>query len=515
MSIQKIIMRNRWLTNKFMSALPASVHDEKGKKYALKVAKKAASQTKAYPKFIKEHGIEPDSIKSFDDFQRLPVTDKKNYLDYEKFPLRELCLDGLVAKAYTIEKSSGYSGKSYYWLRLPEEDEMFPKYLEYAFTQFYKIDKKSTLVLVTLALGTWTSGEKMSQALREVAATGRYPLTVMSPGTNIEEILEIVRNLSGSYEQTVIVGYPPLIKTVVEDGIKQGINWQGCHVKIGLGGEGYSEEWREYIAEKIGVDSNRDLLAISGGYGAADVGMTVGREYPLTVLIRKLCMKDKELAKQLFYYGGAKGNTLPSLLQYNPGGCFIEEINGELVFTTLSGIPLVRYNIHDRGGVTPFSDVMKTLYDFGYDPFELLREKGYGREQVWNLPFFYCFGRSDGTVFVGGANVYTENIETILSRAGDSNILGYKISSTADECFNNRLLVLLEHKRESLSESMMADLVNKYRRVLVEGLKRENQEFCNVCRTTPQLAVPVITIYPYGSGPFAADKGKIKRKYTA
>ncbi len=116
-----------------------------------------------------------------------------------------------------------------------------------------------------------------------------------------------------------------------------------------------------------------DLLAISGGYGAADVGMTVGREYPVTVLIRRLCAKDEELASTLFFGGQETDGTLPSLLQYNPATVFAEEVDGELVFTALSGIPIVRYNIHDRGGVLPFARVMQAARDRGYDLSAMLR----------------------------------------------------------------------------------------------------------------------------------------------
>jgi len=513
MAIQKYIMKNRKLANFVMSHLPAAVHEKKGKKYAVKVAKTAREKVKAYKEFLKEKNFK-DGVNSFEDFQKLPITDKKNYIDYKKFTLSELALDGNFAQAYTIEKSSGHSGKSYYWLRLPQEDELFPSYLEFAFAQFYHMDKKSTLVLMTLALGTWTSGEKMAQALREVAATGKYPLTVMAPGTNVEEILEIVKDIADNYDQTIIVGYPPFVKTVIDEGVDKGIDWEKYNVKLGLGGEGYSEEWRNHMAQKIGVDPDKDLLAISGGYGAADVGMTVGREYPLTVIVRRLCMKDKKLAEKLFHSGNAKGNTLPSLLQYNPATVFAEEIKGELVFTALTGVPIVRYNIHDRGGIIPFEKIMRILDEFGYDPVKLVEEKGYTKNDIWKFPFFYCYGRSDGTVHVGGLNVYPENIEVILNSCKDTEIKGYKLLSVMDEGFGQRLHILLEHKNGNLTEAENSNLSEKYKRTMINGLREVNKEFKKLYDTTPQLAAPVIELYGYSSGPFKTDKNKIKNKYT-
>ncbi len=238
-----------------MSRIPAESHEKRGREYALKVAQAAAADTRAYPRFLREQLGELPTLSSFEDFGNLPLTDKKNYINYDRFPLDELCLGADPSRAYTIEKSSGHSGNCYYWFRTPAEDAMFPTYLEFAFAQFYGIETKRTLVLITLALGTWTSGEKMAQALREVAATGKYPLTVMAPGMHAGEVLEIVRDLSPLYDQTVIVGYPPFLKAVVDDGVREGLDWPSFNVRLGLGGEGYSEQWRDQMGARLGSSS--------------------------------------------------------------------------------------------------------------------------------------------------------------------------------------------------------------------------------------------------------------------
>ena len=100
---------------------------------------------------------------------------------------------------------------------------------------------------------------------------------------------------------------------------------------------------------------------MSGGYGAADIGMTIGREYAATVIIRKLCTKDPDLARELFHDSRGNHSTLPSLVQYNPATCYVESVDNELVFTVLSGVPLVRYNIGDSGGVIGFEEMLAAL----------------------------------------------------------------------------------------------------------------------------------------------------------
>ena len=238
MSIQSFIMSYPKLTRLFMSNMSASFWYKQGQKNALKVFKESAENSPAYRDFLKINKIKPQSIQTIADFENLPVLNKKNYV--AKYPLEELSFEGKLSSKYTVEKSSGYGGGSFFWPRLAEEDAIFPKYIEYAFVQFYGIDKKSTLVILTLALGTWTSGEKMAEALRMAAKKPNYKMTVITPGANQEEVIEIVKTLSKQYEQTVIVGYPPFIKSVIDEGIRHRISWKKLNTKLGLGGEGYS-----------------------------------------------------------------------------------------------------------------------------------------------------------------------------------------------------------------------------------------------------------------------------------
>ena len=512
MGLQKLVMGNRKLTNLMMSRMPASAHVGRGEKRALEVARAAIERTAAYPEHLLIAGAPAGVPKTMDAFHRLPVIDKHSYVD--QYSLPDLALDGRFSCAYTIERSSGHSGGSFYWLRLPEEDALFPQYLEHAFSQFYGMGERSTLVLITLALGTWTSGEKMAQALRQVAAKGRYELTVMAPGTDVDEILEIVGDLGSHYDQVVMVGYPPFLKTVIDEGIRTGIDWKSMNVKLGLGGEGYSEQWRAHVGAQLGIDVSKDLLAISGGYGAADVGMSIGREYPLTVLLRQLCVEDLALAQALFGDKAARSGTLPGLVQYNPATSYIEEIEGELVFTVMSGIPLVRYNIHDSGGVLPFDQTLEALKDHGYDIAARLEALGYGSEQLWKLPFFYVFGRSDGTVSIVGANVFPENIQAILSESGDEAIVTFRLSVSTSEEFSQRLVIDMEHHSEDLLESEAALLSEHYRLLLLSGLRRINQDFRDAHDDNPQCADPVVTIHCRRTGPFSARSG-IKNLYIA
>ena len=46
----------------------------------LKVFQKAAATVPAYQSVLKKNKINPRSVKNLDDFKKLPVVDKKNYI---------------------------------------------------------------------------------------------------------------------------------------------------------------------------------------------------------------------------------------------------------------------------------------------------------------------------------------------------------------------------------------------------------------------------------------------------
>lgn len=498
--------RREWATW-FMSTMKGSFWEKQGAKKTLKRFQIVASRVPAYKKLIQEHGINPKEITTIENYKNLPILDKKNYL--KKYELEELCLDGKLSDKYLIDRSSGYSGTSFFWPRMIEEDKDYPTYMKLAYEQFYGIDQKSTLMIITLSLGTWVGGEKISWATREIALSGKHPFTVVTPGTNIDEVLEIVQFFKKKYDQIVIVGYPPFVKNVIDEGTRRGVDWKSFTLKIGLGGEGYSEDWREYVRDNIGMDK-KDLMGIAGGYGAADLGMSVGREYPISVLIRKLANQNKALARELF-----GGESIPSLCQYNPATFYIEAVQNELVFSCLAGIPLVRYNIHDRGGVIPFTKALDIVRSHGFDPIKLLLEHGYTTRDIWKLPFFYVYGRSDGTAIIDGTNVYPDNINPALCSDEGRMIHSYQMEVKQDDKFNEHLYVYLElHPNIPLPKDAEYDsLVIKLHNQVLKSLQKTNTDYSDAYSNNPNTCDPKVKLYEYGQGPFLNSDKAIKLRY--
>ncbi len=86
-----------------------------GEKMALDLFKKCAARVPAYKDFLARNGVDPAGIMTMDDFSRLPITSKSNYI--KQYPLEQLCLDGKIASSYLISSSSGSTGQPTYWPR--------------------------------------------------------------------------------------------------------------------------------------------------------------------------------------------------------------------------------------------------------------------------------------------------------------------------------------------------------------------------------------------------------------
>lgn len=78
----------------------------------------------------------------------------------------------------------------------------------------------------------------------------------------------MIRKLGLSFEQVVLLGYPPFLKDVIDAGPAQGIDWDGLHIRLVMAGEVFSEGPRHLVGERMGgSDPCRDSASL---YGTAD-----------------------------------------------------------------------------------------------------------------------------------------------------------------------------------------------------------------------------------------------------
>jgi len=501
---EKVVTSNPKITDFVFTRSPPGLPRKKGQKKALAAFKVAAEEVPAYKHFLKKHKVDPALVESLADFKTLvPSMDKDNYLD--KYPFDKKCLGGTVKGKFMLDGSSGYHGKPYYWPSFCGQRDLTPSYLEYLAYKYHWFEKdKLTLVIINLGLGLWVAGNMCTCAYREIANRGRFPITVVSPGVDVEGTIELVKEMGRYYDNILFVSYPPLAKVVLEEGIKAGIKWKKHNVSLFVGGEGHSENWRDYIARLLGFRvEGAGLERIVSVFGAADIGGIGGYETPLSIKIRRLARTNKDLSKDLF----GRSDRLPQLFQYSAASNFIEIINGELAFTTLSGIPIVRYNIHDTGGIIRFEDAIEILNKHGYNIKKIMQDENYPEKALLSLDFNFVFGRADGTVTIYGANVFVENIKEALASKDIGQFFSgaFKLETKYSKSENQYLSLTLELAK---GKKATRELARKSVDVVVKLLCKQNSEYKKLYLTQGRRVVPRIKIVSLLEG-----KGQ-KNKYT-
>lgn len=486
---------------KFFANTPAEAWEGLGQKTAMTVFQETA-KIPAYQEFLKLQKFDPGAVNSMEDFAKLPVMDKYNYIQVYGF--NEVNTVKAGQSLYSISLSSGTVDEPTIWPRYFQYEEFLPLVFDLMMRLYWQIDQKSTLAINAYALGPWMAGFSVHSALRPL--TQKYKLTLATTGADIDSIVYTVIKLAKFYDQVIIFSYPTFARTILDRLEDAKVNIKKLNLKIFIAGEGHTVEWRQYINE-LATGDPEDLTCIIDGYGVTDTGLS-GQGSALTNLIRDLAFKNEKLREDLF----GKTDCVPTLFQYNTGTYYIEEINGDVVITTKSTTPLVRYNIHDRGGVIGFRKMIETLNKYGYDYKKLLRKKKLNPDEVvWQQPFVYCFGRRDDTVIIGGANVYPEQIAPVLFNGKIKDIHSFKLATDFDKEQHQLFYVLLELRGGvSYNKKEMAKMKKKYHDLILKQLRDVSLDFAGSYKDDKTQADPKIEIFESGDGPFRDDLNRTK-----
>lgn len=366
---------------------------------------RCVAEVPAYRKFLESRGVNPAEITSFEAFRELPLMGKADYMQAYRLP--ERCFGGSLRGADRVAVSSGSTGQPTFWPRSVAYELDVALRFEQVFHDSFRAHERSTLAVVCFALGNWVGGLYTTSCCWHLANKG-YPLMVATPGNNKAEIFRVVRELAPHFEQTVLLGYPPFVKDVIDAGIAEGIDWTRFNPKLVFAGEVFSEEWRSLMGQRTGsVSPCFDSASL---YGTADGGV-LGNETPLSIAIRRWLAEHPVAARSLF-----GESRLPTLVQYDPASRFFEMHEGTLVVSGENSVPLVRYHIADKGGVIAYDEMWDFLKGQGVaSPGELGLDN---EESLRHLPFVYVFGRADFTVSYYGANIYPENVTVGLEQPG-------------------------------------------------------------------------------------------------
>ncbi len=490
---------------RLLKTKPERYWNKWGEERALTLFHAMALRVPAYKDFLKKYRVRPSTIKTITDFRQIPTIDKDNYL--RRYPLPSLCWGGnLNKKATTISATSGSTGEPFYFPREKEQDLQYAATAELYLLNNFQIDKKSTLYIDCFGMGVWIGGVFTYEAIRLVAERGKYKLHIITPGIFKEETLRAVKRLGPLYDQILIGGYPPLVKDLIDDGIRKGVQWEKFDLGIIFSAEGFDELFRNYIIKKARLKN--PYMSTLNHYGSVDLG-TMAHETPLSIYIRRKATHRHQLFSALF----GETQTMPTLCQYNPIQFYFESIDQHLICSSYSGIPLTRYDLKDIGGVIPY-EVMKNKINTLHIPLLNELRGAHIANTAWHLPFVYIFERSDFIVKLYGANIYPGTIRKALqSYKTASFVTGKFLMRIRRDARQNQLLEInIELKSDIKPTAHLSSLIQK---TVVNLLLEENSEYTSNYKGDPKKQQPVIVLWKYEDSLFfkPGTKQKWIQKY--
>ena len=316
----------------------------KEQKHVVDIFNKVSSSCLAYKKHLESYKIDCKKINFLD----LPICDKDGYT--QKYSLEDRMYEGkCLADYYMICTSSGSTAEPTIWPR----DYDYDQGLEPPHTRFlenhFSFTKKKTLIIIAFGIGTTQAGMMHVKASWEGSIHGK--ISVITPNADAAQTVFLLDKLHSYYEQIITIGYPPIIADFIDLSIEKKLPINKWNLKIIFAGESVSPLWRKEMAKKIGGTS-RDIVSF---YGSTEAGM-IGFESKEINQLVSLCLDNEELRFDLF-----KTFNLPTVVEVDFLKKFTEIVNGEIVITVDQVIPLVRYNLHDRGVILDSKHIQKVL----------------------------------------------------------------------------------------------------------------------------------------------------------
>jgi phenylacetate-CoA ligase len=466
----------------------------------LKIFKETAASVPAYKLFLKKHSIDPKAIRTPADLNKVPVVTKDSYL--RAFPLSKLCKHGTLAHSLVFTATSGSTGEPYYFPRFEKIDREYSILAEYYLSQNKLSIEGPTLVVICFGMGVWIGGLITYQAFEAASRENGYPLSIITPGTNKEEILNALAKLAPNFSQTILIGYPPFAKDLIDEAIEKKINLSKLNLRLMFAAESFSENFRDYLGKKANIDNiYRDTLNI---YGSADIG-AMAWETGASILIKRILAKDKKLYADFF----PSTSRMPTLAQYNPHFITFESIDGSIALSAENALPLVRYSIGDQGGVMSFNNVNKKLAQYGYD-LRLLAKKA-GIVSIPELPFVYVYERKDFSTKLYGAIIFPEYIKAALERKEVEDMVTGKFTmfTRNDKKHNQFLEVNVELKKEIQPDKKLEKTVKN---LIFQELIERSAECKNNAQLLGDKMKPKVIFWPHGD-PLYFKTG-IKQKWV-
>ncbi len=435
---------------------------------ALKLFHDAANRIPAYGDFLRKQKLNPAAIKTVADFKRVPIMDKANYIT--QYDLAEMCWDGRFDGLNYVVSSSGSTGLPFYWPRGENQDVVSAALYGRVFEVSFGLSRSSTLIVNSYGQGTWIAGTELYNTARLLAKKNPR-ISIINPGIDIDLTITQLEKLSSNFDKIIICGYPPLLRDLVEHGMRRGFDWAKQRVFMVTAGEAMSEPWRQHMNTLLGAKDNR----IINVYGLADAGV-VTSETPATLNLRS--RYEGSLPEEL------GGSRTVGLHQYDPMDRYFEvDEDYRLLLTTNAGIPLVRYDTKDHGIITPAKTLTKD------NP----------------LPILSLFGREDLSTTLYALNIYPENIRSVL----DDQQLALLLTG--------RFIMQTKHRKDmsqylhidielAPGANVDAEFRRNIKRSIIDELRRSNTEYRELHAKIGTKAHPRLRFAPYNTIGYVAGK---------
>ncbi|MCX2966870.1 phenylacetate--CoA ligase family protein [Gordonia aquimaris] len=456
---------------------------------AVELARRAAKRVPAYNKLLTANGVDSDAIDEAS-FHALPPMTKAGYLKAYDQP--ELVWDADLGRVVNWSASSGSSGMPTYFPRSRKSLYDSIRFHEQILRDTFHAHERTTLAVNTFAMGTWIAGSYTLMALNG-ANDLEIPVSVISPGIEIDDAVRALTELAPNYEQVVITGYPPHVKDVLDRLAADAPAALSQDIKLLLAGELITETWRDHLLKRIGKPNDPASIVLI--YGTADAGL-MGFETALSIAIRRAAEHDPNLRGALF---DEDVTHLPTFVEYDPVARYVEtDEDGCLLFTLDTTLPLVRYRIKDEGELYDGSTMRDVLEAYGHD--ELA-------QRVTDNHFLALYGRPDVAVTFYAVNIFFHNVQPVVEdpRVADA-LSGYfhmPHPENADLSMTLRIMFELKNgvaETESLRETLA--------QIAYEELRHSNGEYRTLCDSKKEPAHPVVSLHSYRSRPEFERKAK-------
>lgn len=470
---------------KLLSEKKSDFWVEEGRKRSLALFHEAAQRVPAYKDFLKKHKVDPKTIKTWEDFQRVPIMSKKNYL--RQYPLEKLCWDGHLKKPMVFTSTSGSTGEPFYFPRQQQLDWQYSFIIE-SFLRSSSYGKDGpTLVIVGFGMGVWIGGLITYKAFEIAAQRMNHPLSIITPGINKGEIFSALRKLAPQFKQTIIVGYPPFVKDIIDEAPGEGVDLKKINTRLFFAAESFTEKFREYLGKKSKIKN--PYLDTINIYGSADIG-AMAYETSISILVKEIALKNKKLFEDCF----SQITKTPTLAQYNPLFINFEAPEGEIVLTGDNAVPLIRYAIGDQGGVIGFHELVEKTKN---NSCNLSKEASrVGIKTPPRLPFVYIYERSDFSTKLYGAIIYPEHLKKALQEDSLIEFVTGKLTAqTKTNKKHDQYLEVNIELKSGIKETPF--LKQKVQHVIIKELLEENAEYRNNYSMIPEKVTPYVVFWPH------------------